>query len=141
MQVKPIYIFVLLSVLFLTYSSVLYLSDEKEIIIQRATKKDFSAEGKLIFQKYNCQACHQIYSLGGYLGPDLTNVYSKYNNEDVIKAFMKGGFKQMPSFKLTSYEESALIQFFKKMDKTGTADIRNFEFQADGMIKPKQEKR
>ncbi len=35
-----------------------------------------AAAGKLLYQKYNCQACHQIYGLGGYMGPDLTNVYS-----------------------------------------------------------------
>jgi len=34
-------------------------------------------EGKLVWQQYGCNSCHQVYGLGGYLGPDLTNVYSK----------------------------------------------------------------
>ena len=28
------------------------------------------------WQNKNCQSCHQLYGLGGYMGPDLTNVAS-----------------------------------------------------------------
>jgi nitric oxide reductase subunit C len=27
--------------------------------------------GKKIYQEYNCQSCHQIFGLGGYLGQNL----------------------------------------------------------------------
>ena len=40
------------------------------------------AEGRLVWQKYNCHTCHQLYGLGGYLGPDLTNVYSRTANNE-----------------------------------------------------------
>ena len=30
--------------------------------------------GQQIYQQSNCMACHQFYGLGGYMGPDLTNV-------------------------------------------------------------------
>ncbi|MHA1544136.1 MAG: c-type cytochrome, partial [Alphaproteobacteria bacterium] len=33
--------------------------------------------GQRLFQKKNCIACHQFYGLGGYMGPDLTNVISE----------------------------------------------------------------
>ena len=102
MNVKPIYIFCFLCLIFLAYSFGIYFSGNDNFNIQKKTninlKKSKNSEtilstnGKLIWQKYNCQSCHQIYSLGGYLGPDLTNVYSKYNkSEEVLKHFFKGG--------------------------------------------------
>ena len=63
----------------------------------------------MVWQKYNCQSCHQLYGLGGYLGPDLTNVYSaKGKGELFIKAFLHAGTKQMPSFDLSKEEEKEL---------------------------------
>lgn len=145
MKVRPIYIFSFLCLAFLAYSFGIYFSGNDNFNIQKKTNINLknsknseiklSSKGKLIWQKYNCQSCHQIYSLGGYLGPDLTNVYSKYNkNEDVLKHFFKGGTKQMPIFDLNEFEEKCLLSFFRVLDETGKSDPRTFKILTNGMI-------
>lgn len=95
-------------------------------------------EGRLVWQKYNCQSCHQLYGLGGYLGPDLTNVYSaKGKGETFIKAFIRSGTKQMPSFDLSPDEEAQLLEFLRSTDESGIADPRNFRIHFSGMIEKK----
>lgn len=32
--------------------------------------------GLRTWQEQNCQSCHQLYGLGGYMGPDLTNTFT-----------------------------------------------------------------
>lgn len=94
-----------------------------------------SAEGRLVWQKYNCQTCHQLYSLGGYLGPDLTNVMSHpQKGENLVRAMIKTGTKQMPSFNLSDNEMVQLIEFLKSVDASGTADPRSFVIKSNGMI-------
>src|SRR6185369_4489230 len=81
--------------LFLIYSGYLYThlpAGDQQVSENVAT-------GKLLWQEYNCGACHQVYGLGGYLGPDLTNSYSR-RGSDYIKAFLKGGNQVMPNFHL-----------------------------------------
>lgn len=90
-------------------------------------------EGKLLWQKYNCSACHQVYGLGGYLGPDLTNVYSK-RGTDYIAAFLKAGTTIMPNFNLNQQEVEALTAYMQNMDSSGKADPRTFKIKYDGTI-------
>ena len=33
--------------------------------------------GRRVWLANNCQACHQLYGFGGFLGPDLTNAASR----------------------------------------------------------------
>jgi nitric oxide reductase subunit C len=97
-----------------------------------------ASEGRLVWQKYNCQSCHQLYGLGGYLGPDLTYIYSAPGKgEIVIKALVKSGTTQMPSFNLTIEEETNLLQFLKSTDASGQADPRKFLVKSNGMIESK----
>jgi nitric oxide reductase subunit C len=62
----------------------------------------FSADaikGENLWLQNNCNSCHQIYGLGGYLGPDITNVYSKEGKgEKYIKTILNSGIKSMPKF-------------------------------------------
>lgn len=143
MKVRPIYIFSFLCLAFLAYSFSIYFNENANsknkskfnIKLVKEIETKLSSKGKLIWQKYNCQSCHQIYSLGGYLGPDLTNLYSKYNkSEEVLKHFFKGGTKQMPIFKLNRDEEKSLLAFFKVLDNTGKSDPRTFKRLTNGMI-------
>lgn len=90
-------------------------------------------KGKLLYQQKNCQACHQIYGLGGHLGPDLTNVYQN-RTEGYIKAFLKIGSPVMPEFGLTEEEMEAFVEFFKYINTTGTAHPASFKKHFDGTI-------
>ncbi|MBI1837630.1 MAG: c-type cytochrome [Flavobacteriia bacterium] len=140
MKIKPIYIFIILVISYLIYSFTLYYNSFSKVEV-KAYSNEKAIEGRLVFQKYNCQDCHQLYGLGGYLGPDLTNVYKKYQQNDVIlKAFFKGGMQQMPEFNLTTIEENQLIEFFKMTNSSGSADPRDYQFFPSGMIEQKDKK-
>ncbi len=91
------------------------------------------SEGKLLWQKYNCTACHQVYGLGGYLGPDLTNVYS-LKGETYISAFLKSGTSIMPNFNLNKAEIESLNAYLQNIDASGKADPRTFKLNYDGTI-------
>ena len=71
---------------------------------------------------------HQLYGLGGYLGPDLTNVYSKTaSNEAYIKGIIKSGVKQMPAFEISEEEMNALLQFLKNVDQSGSSNPQDYQ--------------
>lgn len=102
-----------------------------------------SRKGKLLFQKKNCIACHQIYGLGGYMGPDLTNVISAPGKGPVyIKAFLQNGTVRMPNFQLTESEKDEIVAFLTYADKTGVSPVKKFEINYDGTVnwKGKDEK-
>lgn len=125
--------FISLCLLFIWYTLSLYAVAGETRSETYDTKK--AASGRLVWQKYNCQACHQLYGLGGYLGPDLTNVYSaKGKGLDYIKALIQSGSKQMPGFQLTEGEMDELLEFLKSTDESGEADPREFKTTATGMI-------
>ncbi len=92
-----------------------------------------AANGKLLWQRKNCNSCHQIYGLGGYLGPDLTNVYSR-QGADYIKAFLVTGTVTMPQFRLSQKELDEIVAFLKQVDASGTADPKSFKINYDGFI-------
>ncbi len=141
MKLRPIYIFGFLCILFLGYSMHIYWLP----VFSKTSNDNSTAEkvaaGRWVWQKYNCQTCHQLYGLGGYLGPDLTNVYSRlYESPEALKIFFKGGLKQMPVFNMSPEEEDLLVEFLKATDKSGSADPRNFILQKDGMIQAYESK-
>lgn len=95
-------------------------------------------EGKLLFQEYNCTACHQLYGLGGYMGPDLTNIISAEGKGELYaKAFLMNGTQRMPNFQLTENEITALVSYLKYIDKTGISPVKFFEINLDGTITEK----
>lgn len=123
-------IYTLLCISFLVYSAMLYLQPQ-----HKSYPDDITMHGKLIYQKYNCQSCHQIYGLGGYLGPDLTNVISaEGKGENLVRIMVSEGVRQMPSFELDQDEMDALIAFLKNVDSSGVSDPRQLIIQKDGMI-------
>ncbi|MCG3165387.1 MAG: Nitric oxide reductase subunit C [Bacteroidia bacterium] len=94
-----------------------------------------AANGKLLYQKYNCTACHQLYGLGGYMGPDLTNVMSANGRgEFIVRAFLKSGTQKMPNFNLTDDEINDLVAYLSYVDKSGISPVRDFSINADGTV-------
>lgn len=89
--------------------------------------------GKLVWQRYNCVACHQIYGLGGYLGPDLTNIYSK-RGPAYTRAFIQNGTDIMPNLHLTDQEIDHLLAYLQDIDQSGTSDPRTFTIKPSGAI-------
>lgn len=137
MKIKPIHIFIVLSLSFLIYSFSIYIhpiyaKTESNINIEKAIS------GRLVWQKYNCQSCHQFYGLGGYLGTDLTNIYSAKNKgEAVIKSVILIGNDAMPAYHLSENELTDLMEFFKQTNQSGRADYNNFTIYNNGMIERK----
>ncbi len=122
-------ILILLISMYIFYSFYLYSFLPSESLL----KRNESYKGKMLWQKFNCSSCHQIYGLGGYLGPDLTNVYS-IKGAVHIKAFLNTGNKVMPNFNLSSSEINMLLFFFQEIDKTGKSDPKTFYKQPNGTI-------
>lgn len=114
---------------FLLYSFSIYISppQKNEAVSLQATR------GKLAWQRYNCVACHQVYGLGGYLGPDLTNTYSQ-KGAAYIKVFLANGTATMPNFHLSDAEIAALLAYLQQVDASGSADPRSYTIQPDGTI-------
>jgi nitric oxide reductase subunit C len=89
--------------------------------------------GQMLYQQHNCTACHQFYGLGGYMGPDLTNVISN-RGEAYSRAFISAGTARMPNFGLNEEEVSALVTYLGFVDQTGTYPPENFDVLWTGWV-------
>ncbi|MFQ5547063.1 MAG: c-type cytochrome [Woeseia sp.] len=74
--------------------------------------------GQQLFQEHNCIACHQFYGLGGYMGPDLTNVISD-KGAAYARAFLTSGTRRMPNFELSERDLDAMVAYLAFVDSTG----------------------
>ncbi len=120
---------------FLINTIIIYTMENDSVEAKKKLTED-AKSGKLVFQKYNCVACHQLYGLGGYMGPDLTNVMSQKGKGIMYaKSFMQSGTQRMPNFHLNEKELNDLLAFLTYVDKTGISPLRNFELQYDGTVK------
>ncbi|MDR2204726.1 MAG: cytochrome c [Flavobacteriaceae bacterium] len=114
---------------FLSYSFALYFTETEEPI----AASESASKGKMVWQEKNCTACHQLYGLGGHLGPDLTNVYDR-KPETYIKFVLQNGYQAMPNFNLSEKEINELVEFLKYTNTTGKADPTTFTTHLDGTI-------
>ena len=89
--------------------------------------------GQLVYQEYNCVACHQFYGLGGYMGPDLTNVISN-RGEAYARAFISSGTARMPNFDLNDEEVGALVSYLAFVDQTGTYPLKEYDVKWTGLV-------
>ena len=123
-------IFLSLIVVFMLYNFDLYTNKTNYGVIKLSPK---AIKGETLWLKNNCNSCHQLYGLGGYLGPDLTNITSQKSDE-IIKIFMNSGVKSMPLFSFSSQEQEALLQFLKEIDKTGYYPNKNAKTYKTGWV-------
>lgn len=120
-----------LSIAFVIYSATVYTSGTAA-----TSASPISAEarhGQQLFQEKNCIACHQFYGLGGYMGPDLTNVISK-RGEAYSGAFIAAGTVSMPNFNLDTDEVSALLAYLAFVDQTGTYPPEDYNIEWNGNV-------
>ena len=126
---QTVLLFSLLSLSFLVYTFYLY----NNLPFKSVAVDEKVLTGKDIWHEKNCNACHQIYGLGGFLGPDLTNVYAQKSPE-YIQAFVQNGTAVMPKFSLSHEEMSCLLAFLKSVDETGNANPKKIIIHSNGTI-------
>jgi nitric oxide reductase subunit C len=80
--------------------------------------------GRQIWQRENCQACHQIYGFGGFLGPDLTNAAARMERSQ-LDEMLTVGRKQMPAFGFEPDEIDSVWAFLVALNKTGAGQARH----------------
>ncbi len=80
-------------------------------------------EGRAVWLSNNCQACHQFYGFGGFLGPDLTNASSRLDRARLDEV-LTSGVAQMPAFHLSDTEISAIEAYLREMNGTGIGQAR-----------------
>lgn len=112
-------LFSALSGLFFIYSLFVY-TGGTELSPELAKTSASVVNGKLLWQKHNCISCHQLYGLGGYIGPDLTTVTSK-KGEPYAKAFILNGTQRMPNFHLTEEEAQSLVEYLGYVNSTAVS--------------------
>ena len=116
---------------FAVYSSYVYTAGTETGHIAPMT--DAERRGAEVFQQYNCVACHQFYGLGGYMGPDLTNVISN-RGAGYARAFIMAGTAAMPNLGLATDEIDAVIAYLAFVDKTGRYPAENYDVQWTGSV-------
>jgi nitric oxide reductase subunit C len=94
---------------------------------------DKERHGAQVFQDYNCIACHQFYGMGGYMGPDLTNVISNRGTA-YARAFIAAGTATMPNLGLAENEIDSVVDYLAFVDKTGTYPVENYEVRWYGAV-------
>lgn len=126
-----------LGIAFIGYSLLLYTSPASIPQRQESYNAELADTGKMLWQANNCHTCHQVYGLGGYLGPDLTNVAAHPGGEKYLRGIIRSGIRQMPGFVFTDSELDAILEFLKSTHASGLADPRNFDISPTGNIYPK----
>ncbi len=132
---RYIFLIAILIAAFSVYNYIIYTSKGYTTAVSLSPK---AIKGQQLWQNNNCWACHQVYGLGGYLGPDLTNIYSNPNKgPNYIKAFLNSGVKSMPVFNFTENEKNTIVAYLQFIDSTGYYPNYNASIEATGWVKLK----
>ena len=127
-----------LSAAFLAYSLYVYTAGTR--VSTSVGLTDQVSAGQRIFQDKNCIACHQIYGLGGYMGPDLTNVISTAGKGPLYaRVFVQNGTERMPNFQLSNEEVDAVIAFLEYMDAPGKYPAQKYRISWYGTTEASHE--
>lgn len=127
MNYKHIVLGVILAV-FLPYNYWIYINGTPDVKISESAHR-----GKEIWFNLNCHSCHQIYGLGGYMGPDLTNVISN-KGVNHTRAMIQVGTVRMPKFTLTDSQIADIIQYLTAVDKSGKYPLKKYQISFNGMV-------
>ena len=110
---KRVFAFLTLMFLYGAYSGWVYTSGTSTVLSMTPDE----VTGKQRFERHNCQSCHQVFGLGGYLGPELTTVISDRNRGALYaRALLQSGGSRMPDFRFSSNEINALIAYLPYVD-------------------------
>ncbi|MBK6929511.1 MAG: cytochrome c [Saprospirales bacterium] len=90
--------------------------------------------GKDLWQRNNCVSCHALVGLGGHIGPDLTNAFSR-RGEGYIRYVLNNGSQKMPAFRLSTAEQNALIAYLKAIDSTSIYPLKSYDGPVFGQSK------
>ncbi len=124
-------IFMTLCLAFIPYSAYVYTNGTEASHV--APMGDEARYGQALFQQHNCVACHQFYGLGGYMGPDLTNVISNRGSA-YARAFLMSGTQRMPNFNLNESELDAMVAFLEFVDTTGRYPADEYQINWIGTV-------
>ncbi|MFQ5678027.1 MAG: c-type cytochrome [Gemmatimonadota bacterium] len=80
---------------------------------------DLERRGLGVWRSHDCQACHQLYGFGGFLGPDLTNRVTDGTPDAELRSILEEGARAMPAFHLSPAERRAVLAFLRAVDRTG----------------------
>ncbi len=116
---------------FIPYSAYVYTRGTEASHI--APMSEQARHGQQLFQDHNCIACHQFYGLGGYMGPDLTNVVSNKGSA-YARAFLMSGTLRMPNFNLDETELDAMLAFLEFVDTTGRYPADEYQVNWYGTV-------
>ncbi len=93
------------------------------------------ARGRVLWHQYGCQVCHQLYGQGGFLGPDLTNAYSRVDSMR-IRTLLTVGSGQMPPFHLRDGQIDDIRAFLQGMDRPSLGEGQLRMGRADSAVAP-----
>lgn len=116
---------------FIPYSAYVYTRGTETS--HSAPMNEQARHGQQLFQDHNCIACHQFYGLGGYMGPDLTNVVSNKGSA-YARAFLMSGTLRMPNFNLDETELDAMLAFLEFVDTTGRYPADEYQVNWYGTV-------
>lgn len=112
-----IFIFGTLFTAYSLYTASVYFAGTKETASPDISFDSKAREGKRIYQQYNCVSCHQLYGLGGYLGPELTTDYSNpERGPQIMRAFLENGGQRMPNFHFSKEQIDCIISYLRYAD-------------------------
>ncbi len=111
----------LLVTAYVVQTGIVYSDDTAD---QREALSPLALKGRQLWHSHNCQACHQFYGFGGFLGPDLTNAAGRLTRARLDQILTKGTLP-MPAFWMSNQEIDAIEAYLAAMDRTGVGVARN----------------
>ncbi|MDP7033189.1 MAG: cytochrome c [Planctomycetota bacterium] len=77
-----------------------------------------AVRGKLVWERSGCISCHQLYGLGGFLGPDLTQLMDR-TGPNYLKTMVQLGSQLMPKQDLEESEIEDLSHYLTAVSSSG----------------------